>query len=165
MEENIFETDDSRRLNSSEINQVLHSIDNDVSMLISENLAVMKVFLARETVDVITKMASVVEEKVKSAEKFYSLLDKGETVSTESFIRFLRSFKQEVSEELRAFPEYVLVQGRGGESLTNIVFFDVFINLTIMLQISILAQTSFSELLDNVILKEEYERMKREGLI
>lgn len=164
MAENIFDKDKSRRLNRSEINQVLHNLDNDLSMLVSENLSVMKMFLPQDTINVIVSMATVVEEKIKSAEKFYSMLELGETVSTESFVRFLKSLRKEVVEELQNFPEHILIKGKT-ESLTNIIFFDVFINLAILMQISILAQSNFADMIDDQILKEEYERMKREGLI
>jgi hypothetical protein len=165
MSEDTFNNDTSRRLNKTDIANIFHSMQEDFSMLVAENMKDASRVLDKEVIDYMIKMADVIDKHLLNSEEFYALMDSSETVSTNSFIRFLHSMEKELGEKLAEFPEVVVFGSAKGENITTRNFFLIFIKIIIVLKISILLGESFEEQMDNELLQQEYERMKREGLI
>lgn len=154
-----------KRLNKSEIFQIFHTIENDFSMMVQENMVVFNPFLSHKVIKTLEQISTAVFKEIERSKEFYNILDTNETVTTESFVKFLNALYDDIHKTIKKFDELVIVEDYQGEQITTHVFFMIFIRLIIVMQVSILIGEVAEEKLDNILLEVEYERMKREGLL
>jgi hypothetical protein len=165
MSEDIFTNDNSRKLNKKEVLEIFHSIQDDMGSLVMENLNVVYLFVTNKEMKLLIKMADSVQKSLKDAEEFYSFMDDRDFITTDALIRFLRSMEHDIGKNIKLFEDFTLLNGGSGDAITAHGFFSIFLKIVVLLKVSILMESSLEEMIDEEIISQEHERMKREGLI
>ena len=119
--------DDSRRLNKNDIAQVFHGIQEDFNMLTVENIDVATMFVDKQTINSLVKMAEAINAEISSAEEFYSALGVRDTVSTTAFVKFLHSLESDIAKVIETFEDITVFASENGEKVTARKFFTTFI--------------------------------------
>jgi hypothetical protein len=156
---------EEKRLNRSEIFNIFNNIESDLSMLVQENMVAFNAFLSYNSIQNINDISESMFKEITRAKEFYGLLESKDTVTIQSFINFLNSLYEDMKKVISQHKEITIVENSLGEKITTHVFFMVFMKIIIVMQISIIMGEAVEEKMDSLLLEEEYNRMKREGLI